>query len=66
MDTLMKVAMWLLVIGGLAWGLEGLTEINIFDMVFLGFGHVVETLVDVALGLSALYVAFGLATGILN
>jgi uncharacterized membrane protein YuzA (DUF378 family) len=57
MKTLGKVAAWLLVIGGLAWGIEGLTEINIFDKL-LGSVHILETLVDVLIGIAALYMAY--------
>lgn len=53
--------MWILVIGGLAWGLEGLTEINIFDVVILSVApHIVENAVEVIIGLAALIGAYAL------
>ena len=63
MKLLIKISLWLLVFGGLAWGLEGLTEINIFDAVLLPIApHIVETLAEVIIGLAALVGAYALIT----
>ena len=62
MKTLIKVSLWILVIGGLAWGLEGLTEINIFDMLILPISPVLENIVDIIIGLAALVAAWALVT----
>jgi uncharacterized membrane protein YuzA (DUF378 family) len=62
MKTIVKVSMWLLVIGGLAWGLEGLAEINIFDVLILPISPVLENAVDILIGLAALVGAYALIT----
>ncbi|MBU0686518.1 MAG: DUF378 domain-containing protein [Candidatus Margulisbacteria bacterium] len=63
MKLLIKISLWLLVLGGLAWGLEGLTEINIFDAVLLPIApHIVENAVEVIIGLAALVGAYALIT----
>jgi uncharacterized membrane protein YuzA (DUF378 family) len=62
MKVLMRVSLWLLVIAGLAWGLEGLTEINLFDVVFLPVSHLLENGVEVLIGLAALLVGYDLLT----
>jgi len=62
MKIIVKVSMWLLVIGGLAWGLEGLTEINIFDVLIYPISPVLENIVDVIIGLAALVGAYVLIT----
>ncbi len=55
MDMLNKVAFWLLVIGGLNWGLTALGW-NVVNML-LGAWPMVETIVYVLVGLSAILVA---------
>ena len=63
MKAIVKISMWLLIIGGLAWGLEGLTEINIFDVVLLPIApHIVENIVEVIIGLAALVGAYVMIT----
>ncbi|OGH02948.1 MAG: hypothetical protein A2798_00785 [Candidatus Levybacteria bacterium RIFCSPHIGHO2_01_FULL_37_17] len=57
MKTLNQVSWWLLVIGGLNWGLVGLNASwNVVHML-LGSWSTVEMLVYVLVGLSALYQA---------
>jgi len=48
---------WLLVIGGLNWGLVGLFNINLVTMLF-GSWPMLVTLVYVLVGLSAVYMLF--------
>lgn len=62
MKVIIKISMWLLVIGGLAWGLEGLIEINIFDVVFLPISPILENIVDILIGLAGLVGAYVLIT----
>lgn len=57
MKTLNQLSWWLLVIGGLNWGLVGLNSSwNLVNML-LGSWPTVEMLVYVLIGLSALYQA---------
>ncbi|OGH10821.1 MAG: hypothetical protein A3B38_03925 [Candidatus Levybacteria bacterium RIFCSPLOWO2_01_FULL_36_13] len=57
MKTLNQLSWWLLVIGGLNWGLVGLNASwNVVHML-LGTWSTVEMLVYVLVGLSALYQA---------
>lgn len=55
MRTLHMVAVLLLVVGGLNWGLIGLFNYNLV-MALLGFWPGLEMLVYVLVGLSAVYV----------
>lgn len=56
MSTLKMVAIWLLIIGGLNWGLVGLLDL---DLVALLFGEMtlLSRIVYILVGGSALYVA---------
>lgn len=51
------IALVLLVVGGLNWGLVGLADYNLVDMIF-GPGSLLARLVYVLVGLSAVYVAW--------
>ena len=55
LTTLDIIALVLLVIGGLNWGLVGLAGVNVVDMIF---GMTLSRLIYVVVGLSALYVAW--------
>jgi uncharacterized protein len=55
MKTLHMVAVLLLVVGGINWGLVGLFDYNLV-MALLGGYPAVEMLVYVLVGLSALYI----------
>jgi uncharacterized membrane protein YuzA (DUF378 family) len=55
MKTLHMVAILLLVVGGINWGLVGLFEYNLV-MALLGGYPAVEMLIYVLVGLSAVYV----------
>ena len=55
LDILNWVAMLLVVIGGLNWGLFGLLDLDLVDMIF-GSIPLVAQLVYVLVGLSAIYV----------
>jgi len=62
-----KLVAWLLVIGGLNWGLVGLgyflnTDLNVVNML-LGAWAAVENLVYVVVGLAALWKAYVLVGG---
>ena len=65
-NTLDTVAKWLVVIGGLNWGLEGVgsfmkSNLNVIDLI-LGkvAGGVVANVVYVLVGLSALYMLYSM------
>lgn len=48
------VAFWLLVIGGLNWGLVGLFQFNLVEAIFGSVGWL-ESLIYILVGLSALF-----------
>ena len=50
------VALVLLIVGGLNWGLVGLADYNLVDMIF--GGSMLVSLVYILVGLSAVYVAW--------
>lgn len=54
---LSKIALLLTVIGGLNWGLVGLADFNLVNVI-LGFAPVLERIVYILVGLSAIYVAY--------
>lgn len=51
-----KIALIVLIIGGLNWGLYGLVSIDLVDMIFGGV-PLIARLIYVFVGLSALYIA---------
>lgn len=55
-DTLGMVAMVLVVIGGVNWGLVGAFDYNLVDMLF-GAMSTLSRIVYVAVGLAAVYMA---------
>jgi uncharacterized membrane protein YuzA (DUF378 family) len=57
MNAVRTIAQWLLIIGGLAWGYEGLADRDVFEMI-AGKNHPIEVVIDVLVGLSALLVGF--------
>lgn len=57
LTTVDIVALVLLVIGGLNWGLIGLADVNLVDWV-LGSMSMLSRLVYILVGLSALYVGW--------
>lgn len=57
MNTVKTIAMWLLIIGGLAWGVEGLFDRDVFEMI-AGKNHAIEIVIDLLIGLSALVVGY--------
>jgi len=61
MGMLGTVAMALVVIGGLNWGLVGLLNLDLVAML-LGAGSMLAKLVYVLVGLSALYSLYGWMT----
>ncbi len=54
---LKKIALLLVIIGGLNWGLVGLFDYNLVAMIFGDMSTVSRVIYDLV-GLSALYVAF--------
>lgn len=52
------IAMWLLVIGGLNWGLVGLLDVDLVAMIF-GDMSMLARLVYALVGVSAVYVGAG-------
>ncbi len=56
MKTLHMVAFALLIVGGLNWGLVALVNFNLVNMIF-GSMPVLEKLVYIAVGASAVYIA---------
>lgn len=56
-NGLMMAAWWLLLIGGLNWGLVGLFNLDLVDLV-LGSVPVLARIVYILVGLSALYLLF--------
>lgn len=56
MKNLGMIAQWLLIVGGLNWGLVGLANTNLVTML-LGEGSMLTTLVYVLVGASAVYTA---------
>ncbi len=57
MSGLDWVAVILVIVGGLNWGLVGLFDFNLVDTIF-GVGSVVARVVYVLVGLSALWMIF--------
>lgn len=66
MSSLDTVAMWLVVVGALNWGLVGLMDLNLVSSL-LGAGSLLEKVVYLLVGLSALMTLWkmygGMATG---
>jgi len=59
MKAVYAVAIVLLVVGGLNWGLIGFSyKWNVFDILF-GAGSLVSSVVYLLIGISALFVIFG-------
>jgi hypothetical protein len=57
MKGMMMFTYWLLVIGGLNWGLVGLFDYNLVSGLF-GSWPMVERIVYILVGLSAVYMLF--------
>lgn len=57
MNVARTIAIWLLIIGGLAWGFEGLADRDVFEMI-AGKNHAIEIVIDLLIGLSALIVGY--------
>ena len=57
MKTLKSIALVLLIIGGLNWGLVGLSHFDLVAALF-GLDTLLTNLVYILVGLSALYVAY--------
>lgn len=55
--SLQMVAWWLVIIGGLNWGLVGLMGLNVVNMMFASI-PVVEQVVYMLVGVSALYLGY--------
>jgi uncharacterized protein len=57
MDILDKVALALVIIGGLNWGLVGALNMDLVQLLF-GFMPIIGTIVYLLVGLSALYMIY--------
>jgi len=53
MKILDIIAVILLIIGGLNWGIIGLADINVINMIFTGTG--IERIIYILVGLSAIW-----------
>ena len=56
MRTLVKLATWLLVIGGLMIGYEGLRDQDLIEVIF-GTNSLAEMIIDGSIGIAAVIVA---------
>lgn len=52
-----KIALILTIVGGINWGLVGVANFNLVNML-LGFAPMLERIVYIVVGLSAIYVAY--------
>lgn len=60
--NLESVAGWLLVLGGLVLGLEALMDYNLLDSL-LGSGSLLTRVLNLAIGASAVWMAYGMLNG---
>ncbi len=52
-----KIALILTIVGGINWGLVGVANFNLVNML-LGFAPMLERIVYIVVGLSAIYAAY--------
>ncbi len=52
-----KIALILTIVGGINWGLVGVANFNLVNML-LGFAPMLERIVYIIVGLSAIYAAY--------
>lgn len=52
-----KIALILTIVGGINWGLVGVADFNLVNML-LGFAPMLERIVYIIVGLSAIYAAY--------
>lgn len=52
-----KTALILTIVGGINWGLVGIADFNLVNML-LGFAPMLERIVYIVVGLSAIYAAY--------
>ena len=57
---LSKIAFILTIIGGINWGLVGIANFNLVNLL-LGFAPVLERIIYIVVGLSAIYAAYDMA-----
>lgn len=57
MHSAKKIAFVLVIIGGLNWGIYGVTQVNVVELV-LGNFPMIENIIYVLVGLSALFMVF--------
>lgn len=57
---LSKIALILTIIGGINWGLVGIANFNLVNFL-LGFAPVLERIIYIVVGLSAIYAAYDMA-----
>ena len=61
MDIKMLVG-WVVVIGAINWGLVGLMNLNVVEMIF-GAGSMLTKIVYILVGLAGAYAAYGMVGG---
>lgn len=57
MKTLRNIALVLLIIGGLNWGLVGLFDFNLVAFLFDGFSVIISRIIYTLVGISAIVLA---------
>ena len=54
METLQKIALVFTIIGGIIWGIIGLFDVNILEMVFSGDLYIIARIIYIIVGICAL------------
>ncbi len=52
-----KIALILTIIGGINWGLIGITKLNLVELIF-GFAPILVTIIYILVGLAACYTLY--------
>lgn len=58
LTTIEWIAIVLVIIGGINWGLVGFFNFNLVDFIFSGAGHIVARIIYAVVGLAALYMIY--------
>lgn len=54
METLQKIALVFTIIGGIVWGIIGLFNVNIVEMIFSGSLNIIARIIYIIVGICAL------------
>lgn len=54
METLQKVALIFTIIGGILWGIIGLFNVNLLEMIFAGDLNIIARIIYIIVGICAL------------